>query len=62
MFLALTTTISSASTLAALLIMARGLAACGGLDDGGEGGGDKLGLVAYSTPKEAYGEIIPAFA
>ena len=28
---------------------------------GGGGGGTKLSLVAYSTPKEAYEELIPAF-
>ena len=40
------------------------LAACGGEDSasGGGGGGDKkITLVAYSTPREAYEEIIPAF-
>lgn len=41
--------------LAALLA----LAGCGGTSDT-EGSG-KLALVAYSTPKEAYAEIIPAF-
>ena len=36
---------------------------CGGTgnESGGGGGGDSLSLVAYSTPKEAYEEIIPAF-
>src|SRR4051812_8492235 len=39
---------------------------CGGTSDGssgaGDGGGDtKLTLVAYSTPEEAYKELIPAF-
>ncbi len=33
---------------------------CGGTSSG-SGGGDKLTLVAYSTPKEAYEEILPAF-
>jgi sulfate/thiosulfate-binding protein len=50
--------------LAALvLVLALVLAACGGQDDAsGSGGGDtKLSLVAYSTPREAYEEIIPAF-
>jgi sulfate/thiosulfate transport system substrate-binding protein len=28
---------------------------------GGAGGGDALSLVAYSTPREAYGEIVSAF-
>jgi sulfate/thiosulfate transport system substrate-binding protein len=35
------------------------LAACG--DSGSGGGSSKLSLVAYSTPKEAYEAIIPAF-
>jgi sulfate transport system substrate-binding protein len=39
------------------------LAACGGSGDSkAAGGSSKLSLVAYSTPKEAYDEIIPAFA
>ena len=38
---------------------ARLLAGCGG--SGGSGGGSKLTLVAYSTPREAYEELIPAF-
>jgi sulfate/thiosulfate-binding protein len=37
------------------------LAACGASGGGGSGSSSKLTLVAYSTPKEAYGEIIPAF-
>ena len=42
------------------LLLALLLAGCGGTSgSGGEGG--KLNLVAYSTPKEAYAEIIPAF-
>ena len=28
---------------------------------GGDGSGGEISLVAYSTPKEAYGELIPAF-
>jgi sulfate transport system substrate-binding protein len=55
----MTKTISFASTLA-VLALALSATACGGADDG-SGAGDKLSLVAYSTPKEAYGEIIPAF-
>jgi sulfate/thiosulfate-binding protein len=46
-------------TLSVLLI-AVALAACGGSSDSSSGG-SKLSLVAYSTPKEAYDEIIPAF-
>ena len=40
--------------------IALGLAACGGSSDSG-GSGGTLSLVAYSTPQEAYEEIIPAF-
>lgn len=51
--------------LAALALTAPVIAACGGdgtstASAGGSGGG-KLSLVAYSTPKEAYGALIPAF-
>ena len=46
------------------LVVALVASACGGTSDaasdGSEGGG-KLTLVAYSTPQEAYEEIIPAF-
>ena len=47
----------------AALALAIGVAACGGSDDasGGDGSGGSLTLVAYSTPQEAYEEIIPAF-
>jgi sulfate/thiosulfate transport system substrate-binding protein len=52
-------------TLAALAIaVAPLLSACGGTDDAANasgGGESKLSLVAYSTPREAYEEIIPAF-
>jgi sulfate/thiosulfate transport system substrate-binding protein len=49
--------------------LALGLAACGGADDtaggssdsGGEGGGDQLSLVAFSTPEVVYDELNPAF-
>jgi sulfate transport system substrate-binding protein len=52
--------------LAALAVLV--LAGCGGTSDdsadaSGDGGGStKLTLVAYSTPEEAYKELIPAFA
>jgi sulfate/thiosulfate-binding protein len=51
---------------AALLVAALAtavLAGCGGPADAGsaDGGGDKLSLVAYSTPKEAYEALIPEF-
>src|SRR5688500_3105587 len=45
------------------LALSIGLASCGGTDNatGGDGSGGNLTLVAYSTPQEAYEEIIPAF-
>ena len=53
-----------AATLSLLLLPAVA-AGCGGPAEEGAsasgGGGDKLALVAYSTPKEAYEELIPAF-
>jgi sulfate/thiosulfate-binding protein len=48
-------------TLIVLLLLAVAVAGCGGTSDAGGEGGGKLALVAYSTPKEAYAEIIPAF-
>jgi sulfate/thiosulfate-binding protein len=45
-----------------LLALAATVSACGGDDEASGAGGDKLALVAYSTPKEAYEEILPAFA
>ena len=56
--------------LAGLLLAALGLAVltgCGGpaadssASAGGDGSGGSIALVAYSTPKEAYAELIPAF-
>jgi sulfate/thiosulfate-binding protein len=44
-----------------ILSLAGGLAACGGSDDSSSSGSTKLSLVAYSTPKEAYEQVIPAF-
>ena len=45
----------AAGLLAAGMLLAAG---CGG--SGGSGGGsDKLTLVAYSTPREAYEQLIP---
>ena len=48
-----------------LLLLPAVAAGCGGPAEDGEaaadGGGGKLSLVAYSTPKEAYEELIPAF-
>jgi sulfate transport system substrate-binding protein len=53
----------SGLALIALLLVASG---CGGSSSdassgGGDGSGGKLTLVAYSTPEEAYKELIPAF-
>jgi sulfate/thiosulfate-binding protein len=54
----------SGLALIALLLVASG---CGGTSSdseassGGDGSGGKLTLVAYSTPEEAYKELIPAF-
>jgi sulfate/thiosulfate-binding protein len=45
----------------AVVAASAALAACGGSAGGASGDSSKLTLVAYSTPKEAYGEIIPAF-
>jgi sulfate/thiosulfate-binding protein len=44
-----------------VLLAAVAIAACGDSSDSSSGG-SKLSLVAYSTPKEAYEAIIPAFA
>jgi sulfate/thiosulfate-binding protein len=52
--------LSALGALGALLLLVA--AACGGSDEAGASGGDgTLSLVAYSTPREAYEEIIPAF-
>jgi sulfate/thiosulfate transport system substrate-binding protein len=61
------TRVLAATTAIAVLATAALLSSgCGGTSeessasgDGGEGG--KLTLVAYSTPEEAYHELIPAF-
>jgi sulfate transport system substrate-binding protein len=53
-----------ARPLAVLAAAAIAAAGCGGSSDGsggGDGSGGKLTLVAYSTPEEAYKELIPAF-
>jgi sulfate/thiosulfate-binding protein len=49
------TAVAIAAAIAAALLAA----GCGGSSDAG--GGSKLTLVAYSTPEEAYRELIPAF-
>ena len=48
----------SLSTAVALLAVAVGVAGCGGASGSS---GDKVALVAYSTPKEAYEALIPEF-
>ena len=49
--------LGAVAVLAALV-----LAACGSSDNGGgSGGGGQVSLVAYSTPQEAYQQLIPAF-
>jgi sulfate transport system substrate-binding protein len=50
--------IAIAALAAALAVTVAG---CGGTSSGSSGGGNKINLVAYSTPKEAYGALIPAF-
>jgi sulfate/thiosulfate-binding protein len=56
--------IRTPTTLLALAVIALAgvLTACGSSDNAGASGSAKLSLVAYSTPKEAYDEIVPAFA
>ena len=54
----LTPPVAGLAVLACMLLAA----GCGGTSSGSDaGGGEGLTLVAYSTPKEAYEEIIPAF-
>jgi sulfate/thiosulfate transport system substrate-binding protein len=49
------------ATILALLAAVPAVAACGSSANGSSGGGGHLSLVAYSTPKEAYAALIPAF-
>jgi sulfate/thiosulfate transport system substrate-binding protein len=48
----------TAGALALLVALVFGAAACGGDSGGGAG---TINLIAYSTPQEAYEEIVPAF-
>jgi sulfate/thiosulfate transport system substrate-binding protein len=60
----MTTRSSRLAAALALLLLPVVAAGCGGPAEGesaASGGGAKLSLVAYSTPKEAYEELIPAF-
>ena len=50
----------SIASVPLVLLVALGLAACGGTS-GSSGSAGSLSLIAYSTPQEAYEEIIPAF-
>jgi sulfate transport system substrate-binding protein len=51
-----------AAAIPFLLLSALAITACGGSSSDASGGGSgSLSLVAYSTPQEAYEEIIPAF-
>jgi sulfate/thiosulfate-binding protein len=49
------------AALALVAALAAVVAGCGGSSSSGDGGGGKVSLVSYSTPKEAFGELIPAF-
>jgi sulfate/thiosulfate-binding protein len=44
-----------------VVLVAAGMLLPAGCGGGSGGGGDKLTLVAYSTPREAYEQLIPAF-
>src|SRR5262245_2615348 len=50
----------SIAALPLVLLAALGLAACGGTSES-SGSAGSISLVAYSTPQEAYEEVIPAF-
>ena len=45
-----------------ILLPLAALAGCGGVSEAGDGGGGKLNVVAYSTPKEVYETVLPDFA
>src|SRR4051794_41803001 len=49
------------ATALALIAAVPAITACGSSATGSSGGGGRLNLVAYSTPKEAYAALIPAF-
>jgi sulfate/thiosulfate transport system substrate-binding protein len=61
-----TTRARTASVALAAVLGLAVLSGCGGPAEegqaaGGDGSGGEISLVAYSTPKEAYAELIPAF-
>ena len=45
-----------------ILLPLAALAGCGGVSEAGDGGGGRLNVVAYSTPKEVYETVLPNFA
>jgi sulfate transport system substrate-binding protein len=47
--------------VAVAVLAALAIAACGSTEGGGGSGGGQVSLVAYSTPQEAYQQLIPAF-
>src|SRR3954468_7133964 len=49
------------TAMAGLVAAALALTGCGGAGEAGAASGGKVALVAYSTPKDAYAELIPAF-
>jgi len=51
----------AAILLGLLLTIATAATGCGGVGEAGAGGSDRVSLVAYSTPREAYEALIPAF-
>jgi sulfate/thiosulfate transport system substrate-binding protein len=51
----------AAILLGLLLAISTAATGCGGVNEAGAGGNDRVSLVAYSTPREAYEELIPAF-
>ena len=54
-------TMGRRARFSAVLLVATALLAAGCGSSGGSGGSSKLTLVAYSTPREAYEALIPAF-
>ncbi len=51
---------NSLAALPLVMLIAAGLAACGGTSDS-SGSGGSVSLIAYSTPQQAYEQIVPAF-
>jgi sulfate/thiosulfate transport system substrate-binding protein len=51
----------AAILLGLLLMIGTAATGCGGVSEAGAGSNDRVSLVAYSTPREAYEELLPAF-